>query len=293
MKSLRKNLVYFAVFLMGIALTIVSCHTEIELSILNSNPSVSPDGQWILFNFYAKSRNSDDHTPSGIYIMNANGKGKNLLLPLEFVRGSPENVICWSQDGRHFATTKGIYTIENNMITGFKSRNNDVDFIYDLSPNGKIILCGSFDSKIFLCDIFFDNMRELPFRAQNPRWMPDGKHIVSSMPSTLWYGNEICITDTLGTDTARLIYSGGGVVVPIPSPDGTMIAFSSGYSVFVMNSDGTNQIELDSGESPAWTPDSKYIVYSKYRRNLKRNHEISNIWKISIDGKEKIQLTNN
>ena len=59
-----------------------------------------------------------------------------------------------------------------------------------------------------------------------------------------------------------------------------------------MNSGGSNQRELDKGMNPNWTPDSKYIVYSKSQKDDRRRSS-NYIWKISIDGKEKKQITNN
>jgi Tol biopolymer transport system component len=90
----------------------------------------------------------------------------------------------------------------------------------------------------------------------------------------------------------RLTHNIGDIHELMPSPDGSMIAYCVAYGIYVMDSDGTNHKELVSGYYPAWTPDSKYIVYT-FTDNFGSVQFSDYLWKISIDGKEKIQITKN
>jgi len=278
------------IWVIWVALIIVSCNTLSRENTVDRYPAVSPDGQYIVYNFSIINGDAEKYPPEGLYIINIKGTEKNLL-HLHGARAS------WSPDGRQIVTTNGIYTIKNRMVTDIRPINNDIKplLFFSWSPDGITILYNSYDSKVFLCDTFFNNIRELPFKAEWARWMKDGKNIVCSMRSPQWTGSEICIIDTLGSETFRLTYNGENKHYHsiAPSPDGNMIAFNcSLYTIYVMNSDGTNLRELDKGMDPTWTPDSRYIVYSKYQQDNKR-WSSNYMWKISVDGKEKIQITNN
>lgn len=283
---------YVATLIINIIwIMLVSCGGEhgLEKTFSSDNyPAVSPDGRWVIFSFNVVNEKSENYPPSGLYIMTIDGKEEKLLFPYDFtITGTTP---CWSPDGRQIVTTDGIYTIKDNMITEFRSKGDINMFFPSWSPDGKTILC--FDGpKAFLCDTLFKNIRELPFRATYPRWMPDGKHIICSLSSTLWAGTEICITDTLGSNMIRLTHNVGINSDLAPSPDGTMIAWCSEYTIYIMNSDGTNQRELDNGLYPSWTPDSKSIVYTKGDNT--KDWQSFYIWKTFIDGKEKIQITKN
>lgn len=50
-------------------------------------------------------------------------------------------------------------------------------------------------------------------------------------------------------------------VSPRWSPDGTRIVYSRNFSIWVMNVDGTNKMQLASGDSPVWSPDGSKIAF--------------------------------
>lgn len=73
------------------------------------------------------------------------------------------------------------------------------------------------------------------------------------------------------------------------SPDGTKIAFvsqrSGSNNIWIMNTDGTNQIQLTkmkNAYSPSWSPDGTKIAFAY----------LGNIWTVNIDGTGLTQLTN-
>jgi Tol biopolymer transport system component len=82
------------------------------------------------------------------------------------------------------------------------------------------------------------------------------------------------------------------------TPDGTQIAFSSDqnsshsiHNIYVMDSDGTNVIQLTNDDNenrqPAWSPDGTQIAFSNGGSTGKE------IYVMDSDGTDKIQLTNN
>lgn len=78
----------------------------------------------------------------------------------------------------------------------------------------------------------------------------------------------------------------------IASPDGSKIAFEVyGGNLYVMNSNGTNLIDLDVGYNPVWTPDSKSLVYM-ITEDDGHTYTASDIFMINTDGTNKRNLTN-
>ena len=57
--------------------------------------------------------------------------------------------------------------------------------------------------------------------------------------------------------------------------------------IYIMSTDGSNRHRLDYGQYPNWTPDGQFIVYSNANNDFTK--EV--LWKIDINGKNKIQLT--
>ena len=127
----------------------------------------------------------------------------------------------------------------------------------------------------------------------NPSFSPDGKQIVfSSIRHDLTNKNQdIYVMDSwdvnndghgdnckrLTTDNNNDFESGD----PAWSPDGSQIVFSSNrggnnfYELYLMNSDGTNQVKLITSPSedmePSWSPDGAFIVFTRDKKIYKVN----------------------
>ena len=101
-----------------------------------------------------------------------------------------------------------------------------------------------------------------------PEWSADGQRIAYVDGAA---GNDVAgdilVVNEDGSDFARLT-TGALNANPTWSPDGTRIAFEryneavSRYELHVMNSDGTNPVQIGMGRDPAWSPDGTKIVYA-------------------------------
>ena len=133
--------------------------------------------------------------------------------------------------------------------------------------------------------------RTLSYIATEGTWIsldvsPDGQTIVFdllgdiyTMPAT--GGEATSITQGMAYD-----------VQPRFSPDGERIVFVSDRSgaenLWLMAADGSDTVQVTKEKttdfiSPEWTPDGKYIVVSKGRRNLK-------LWLYHVDGGSGVAL---
>ncbi len=102
---------------------------------------------------------------------------------------------------------------------------------------------------------------------------------------------EIYVRDFAGSSPTRLTNNTAYDALPIWSPDGTQIAFSQAGDIWVMDSDGSNQVNLTPmagvGGSPAdWSPDGTQILFSSDRDGD------YDIWVMYADGSAPRQLSN-
>lgn len=170
----------------------------------------SPDGQWIVF---SSTRTAFDHTLSAteqkqvatdpswfadIYIMKADGSGQRRLTT------SP------GYDGGPFFT-----------------------------PDGKKILWRRFDEQGLIAEVWTMNpdgsypTQITNFKAMS--WAPymhaSGEYILFASNKLGFENFEVFMVDAAGTkEPVRVTYSGGFDGLPVPSPDGKQIAFTSARS---------------------------------------------------------------
>lgn len=245
----------------------------------DSFPVFSPDGRKIVFE-------SDRDGNEEIYVMNADGSNQTRLTINTAIDTFPQ----WLPDGKRIS-----YVSDRDRTRG-KMR------IYIMNADGTNQVRLSKDS-------FYEGQHS---------WSPDGTRVaftyrgdyqdISSMDSA--YEHISCMNAD-GTDVIRLTSSMScNEDFPAWSPDGKKVAFR-GYSdevkspdsqataafdfyeIYVMNADGSNQVNLTNNlkadEWPAWSPDSQKIVFAS-KRDCTNN--VDEIYVMNADGSNVKRLTN-
>jgi Tol biopolymer transport system component len=247
-------------------------------------PAWSPDGRKVAFG-------SSDDESAGLYIMNADGSNPTKLIDAKDVSlnrqatadwqlgiGNP----VWSPDGKKIAFNA------SHRISGTWS----IFDMYVIDADGSNLLTPG----------------ERPAFDGGPAWSPDSQKIAFSS-SVEWDkvgvilnscggSGGICVMNADGTNLVSIengLGYGGTDGGANWSPDGTKIAFSSGRNgdreIFVMNSDGSNTINLTNygaawDDGPIWSPDGEKIAFNSYRDG---NFEI---YVMNADGTNPHNLTN-
>jgi len=176
------------------------------------------------------------------------------------------------------------------------------------SPNGKQILFGSNrDGGVF--EIYVTDadgtgsvrrLTDPPVLSRYASWSPNGKEIVYRRGIDIYSmnsdasGTPVKLTNEVAPSFAQM---------PVFSPDGRYIAFMSfreGYcSVFRMNADGTDQVNLtpkdpiDASTSwcsraPAWSADGQEIFFMSFRPSTSGHNQV---FVMNMDGTNVHQLT--
>ncbi|HEX6033251.1 MAG TPA: hypothetical protein VFY83_02410, partial [Anaerolineales bacterium] len=214
----------------------------------------SPDGTQIVFRSH---RDGNEE----IYVMNANGSNQRNLSRNPGGDWSP----VWSPDGTRIA---------------FFSEREGKSGIWVMDTNGENLIPVGTPQGV----------------NDYPTWSPDSRRIAWNCTMGKMHPNrqgdfEICVANADGSDLTQLTATEGNNKYPAWSPDGSHILFVStrngwptlpdyeppGYDpenygdeeIFVMNVDGTNQINLtnnprEDDSFPAWSRDGMYFIYSRY-----------------------------
>ena len=134
------------------------------------------------------------------------------------------------------------------------------------------------------------NLTNNPADDSWPDWSPDGSKI--AFVSKRNGGQDIYAMNANGSNVTRLTFNSSfSSVFPDWSPDGTRIAFEHLGDIWVMNSDGSNKINL-TGDSappydkwPSWSPDGSKILLVHWDGGL------SGIYAMNSDGSSRVRLT--
>lgn len=216
--------------------------------------------------FHFNSTRDDSVYPTGLYTIDTNGQNRRLVI--EGFTYNPD----WSPDGSHIVFNSGeIYTISVDGKNLFQVTNVGSAYFPSWSPDDKRIAYDvtSLDSMngIWIFDLENQYNKYLGM-GRDPDWSPNGKRFVyMGPPGSTKSENQIWISDTNGSNRSQLTQNTSITNrYPSWSPDGKHISWTSGKNsdeIWIMNSDGTNQFKLTTGEKPSWSPDGKKIVYSK------------------------------
>lgn len=197
----------------------------------------------------------------------------------------------WSPDG-----SKILYLSKKGKEFAIRVMNNDgsrqielvrncnSDFMPSWSSDStKVLYIAKTKSKNVICTVDTDGninrITEHDAEGANPSWFPDGSRIL--FIEKYRKNTYIYSVKSDGTDRIKITKDSGDYQVPTWSPDGQKIAYVSikrkltgTYNqIFIMNADGTNNIELADGskkvedidynDSLYWSPDGNYIAFTK------------------------------
>ena len=264
---------------------------------VDTQPTWSPDGQWIAY-FHRSVDYSDSVYPSGLYVIDATGARRRLVL-----QGSWIQTPAWSPLGDRIAFSAGgteIMTITPSGQALAQITQVGEAFFPSWSPDGRRL---AFDGDYFapnsgngICLINADGtgLTDISQHGtgewRNASWSPDGTKLVHSR--FIGVGTpEIFVMDTAGRSPQRLTFNTAEDWSPSYSHDGRTIVWTqddaSGAWISLMDSDGKNQRHLVVGAYPAWSPDGRWIVFSWYMPS----HDKYVLWIIRPDGTGLKQLT--
>jgi len=161
---------------------------------------------------------------------------------------------------------------DSGKIVRRLTKHKGIDTSPSFSPDGKRIAFVSDrhgTPQIWVMNVDGSGVRRLTYRGsynQSPDWSPrrDGKIVFSARDERFSY--DIFAVDPKTGEIERLTMDEGVNEEPTFSPDGRYITFSSrrdgsGYRIFVMNSEGSNQHPITKGsgsKSPTWGPAPRY-----------------------------------
>ena len=201
---------------------------------------------------------------------------------------------AWSADGTRLAFTNGnVFTARPDGSERIQVTNNHCDesgcsssYSPSWSPTGDKLVIQSLHC-VHQCDYPQVDIHSadgsgreyLDSPATDPAWSPDGTiaYVNYKGIATIAPGRYAELTDNYRDSN------------PSWSPDGTKIVFVRAGEIFVMNADGTNQIQLTHNlddRNPAWSPDGSRIVYSTFDGSQRDLHTIR------PDGTGDVNITN-
>jgi Tol biopolymer transport system component len=173
----------------------------------DAEASYSPDGQWIVFSSmrdaYNRTLNDADkkrleENPSyfaEIYIMHADGSGQKRLTSVAGYDGGP----FFTHDGKRIVWRR---FDEQGLIANVFTMNLDGSGVQQITD--------------------FGSMSWAPYEH------PSGEYIIFASNKLGFENFELFMVDTQGTkEPVRVTYSDGFDGLPVPSPDGTQLAWTS------------------------------------------------------------------
>ena len=193
-------------------------------------PAVSPDGTKIAYYSVRRPKRSrgSEPAPERIRIAAVDGSGDRAITSRRRSSVDPD----WSPDGRRLVYTETRFAGPRDV-----PRNRLV--VIDADGSGRRPITA------------FGGLNEI-----NGRWMPDGRSILYERLRLSGNRSDIAAMNPDGRGRRTILATSAWETNPVPSPDGTRIAFASdrdrpgrgrlgsGFEIYTMATDGTDVVRL-------------------------------------------------
>jgi len=238
--------------------------TSITLDVRGGEPVWSPNGDWLAI---AGWQGEDGQ--SATYVLRADGTGLRRLA----LGGMP---LAWSPDGsrlafaiRQWEEGDGIYVTD---LEGEASKVSDSIvpqfWVPSLtwSPDGRCLAFVTMGPdweappSLRVLDVETGWEVFLASDVEHPVWSPDGSRIAFLRDGNLW------VMSADGSEQRQVTNPTQPFVQEpawLPDGSGLFLAFvpTMSTSVYVMNVDGTGEVNLADGSEPSWSPDGTQVAF--------------------------------
>jgi Tol biopolymer transport system component len=220
----------------------------------------------------------------GVWMINADGTGlREVAADLDL---SSLVSFAWAPDGSQvvFHHRSGLYVEDADGANRRRIVRCDCppDTQVAWSPDGTTIAYSEWadpGTQIHLVNPDGTGKRVLTKGGQGAElsWSPDGEQIAFTRPPDVTERPIMYVINSDGSGEVRLVTGEG----PVWSPAGDRIAFMYGGDVHVINSDGSGERKLASGDYPSWSPSGTEIAVSRGGRA---------IWVLNLNGSRGRQI---
>ncbi|MBA3735414.1 MAG: PD40 domain-containing protein [Actinobacteria bacterium] len=215
---------------------------------------------------------ADPNGDSGLYVMNANGKGVRLASPN--LAGDPFSK--WSADGSRLAFLSGSFGAGSLRVLNLsKGREQRIGTrtvrAFDWSPDGTRLVYEATDRRIWIAAANGTGRAMQIGKGHAPVWSPDGKWIAYfDGPEE---NSDVFKVSARGSRPMRLTHSRSPDYSPQWSPKGSQIAFISerngNTELYLVRSNGSGLRRLTHDSAPdedfEWDRSGTQLVYVSYR----------------------------
>jgi hypothetical protein len=268
----------------GNGLWIVDANGKPQLLNDQYQPLLSPDGTQILYNIAYEG---------DIWLADlATGSKRNLTNSPDRIEsgyrwwpGNPGVIIFQYQPGNEGGMSPGYLAMMRTDGSGYQVLDDQTGLMGSAapSPDGTAIAYDRggepmlYDLDQGIQPLLFSEYGLTPGKTVNPAWSPDGQMlawIVLSGYQTSENVNGVAVLN-LATHQGILLHprpiAGGGALPEATwSPDGKWLALVSFAEagraapvIWMLSSDGAQEIPLGNGVAPVWSPDSRFIAFSQ------------------------------
>jgi len=262
---------------------------------------------WILFGYTPLDAQGNFKTDStGLYLMKYGSKEKQLFLPTSQM---DLTTFRWSPDGKWIVGSIHAHQIVKMSFPGKQidtlTSQSDHHLVFpSWSPDGKTIVYtddepreteglwmvaanGQYEPRLFL--------HQFPM-SYYPDWSPVSSREIAMIIFTNMKGHvNLALLDTLTQQIQPIAYNKAGIREPVFSPDGQKLLYytyptdTDEGQVWVVNRDGSGKKQLTrkGGEWPCWSPDGKYILYTRFSYIHPDQYGNGKLWIMRADGLDK------